>query len=162
MVLASSEGRTPRPIRWNVITALQSDGLRSKENYVNEKLRCRCDAAARRLARQAWRIDGSNSHSSIETAGASHRAKMLRCPQTAKLQAHNEDTLNCRRKAHIEGCGNLRRNQAAVSTGRSMGDIDRPIYDIEALLSCPHANPKILSKTSMPGIQSSDWLRKGL
>jgi hypothetical protein len=43
-----------------------------------------------------------------------------------------------------------------------MEDIDHPIYDIEALLSCPHANPKVLSETSMPGIQTSDWLRKVL
>jgi hypothetical protein len=84
---------------------------------------------------------------------------MLRCPQTANLQAHDEDTLNCRRNAHIEGCGNLHRDEAAVSTSRSTGDID--CLDIEALLSCPHANPKVLSDTSMPGIQTSDWHWKG-
>jgi hypothetical protein len=37
----------------NLITALQSGDLRSIENYVNKKLRCRCGDAAQWLARQA-------------------------------------------------------------------------------------------------------------
>jgi hypothetical protein len=36
-----------------------------------------------------------------------------------------------------------------------MANIDRPMDDNEALLSCPHANPKFHSETQMPRMQIS-------
>jgi hypothetical protein len=80
---------------------------------------------------------------------------MLRSSQLANLQALDEDTVNCERQAHKQGCGDWRRERYAVSPDDSMADIDRPMDDIEALLSCPHANPKSLSETQTLGIQTS-------
>ena len=49
----------------------------------------------------------------------------------------------------------LRRDGCADSPGDSMADINRRMDDIEALLSCPHANSKFLSETQMLGIETS-------
>jgi hypothetical protein len=48
-----------------------------------------------------------------------------------------------------------RRDGSADSSDDSVEDIDFLKNNIEALLSCPHANPIFLSETQMPGMQIS-------
>jgi hypothetical protein len=45
------------------------------------------------------------------------------------------------------------RDGSADSSGDSVGKVDFLKNKIEALLSCPHANPKFTSETQMPGVQ---------
>lgn len=54
-----------------------------------------------------------------------------------------------------------RRDGFANSSGDSVGDIDFLKDYTEALLSCPHANPKFLSETQMPGMQFCAVALKG-
>jgi len=122
--------------------------LRSTENYLNEKLRCRCDAAARWLARQARGNDRLNSHSR-ETPEASQRTKVLRCSQLANIQVFDEDDVNGRQTVREREIAESRRDGRAVSPGDAVEDIDLPIANTEALLSCPHANPKCHSETQI-------------
>jgi hypothetical protein len=138
----------------DLITALQNSGLRSTENYLNEKLRCRCDAAARWLARQARGNDRLNSHSR-ETPEASQRTKVLRCSQLANIQVFDEDDVKDEQTVRKREIAESRRDGRAVSPDDSVEDIDLLVAYIEALLSCPHANPKFLSETQMPGMQIS-------
>jgi hypothetical protein len=132
----------------NLITALQNGGLRSTEDYVNEKLRCRCDVAARRLARQARANDRLNSHS-IETPEASQRTKVLRRSQFANVQAFDEDDVKGGRIASQRKIASLRRSGSADSPDGAVGDIDLLTDNIEALLSCPHTNPMFRTETQM-------------
>jgi hypothetical protein len=53
------------------------------------------------------------------------------------------------------GIAESRRGGSADSSGDSIGEIDFVNNNIEALLSCPHANPKFSSETQMPGVQLS-------
>ena len=48
-----------------------------------------------------------------------------------------------------------RRDRSADASDDSVQEIDFLKDYIEALLSCPHANPKFLSETQMPGMQLS-------
>jgi hypothetical protein len=121
---------------------------------VNKKLRGRCDAAALWLARQRREDDCSTSHLQ-ETPQAPQRAKLLRCSQLANVQAVDEDDMNDRRRACKHEPADLRRDGSAASSGDSMADINRRIDDVEALLSCPHANPKFLSETQICWLQFS-------
>ena len=121
---------------------------------MNKKLRGRCDAAALWLARQRREDDCSTSHLQ-ETPQAPQRAKLLRCSQLANVQAVDEDDMNDRRRACKHEPADLRRDGSAASSGDSMADINRRIDDVEALLSYPHAFPRFLSETQMPGIQTS-------
>jgi hypothetical protein len=43
-----------------------------------------------------------------------------------------------------------------------MANIDRPMDDVQALLSCPHANPKAHQKHKFPERYAAQWLLKGL
>jgi len=52
----------------------------------------------------------------------------------------------------------LRRDRSAVSPGGSVADIDLLMADLEAQLSCPHANPKLFQKHKCPGCKSAQWL----
>jgi hypothetical protein len=137
-----------------LITALQNSGLRSTENYVNGKLRCRCDAAARRLARQARGNDVHNLHS-LQTPEASQRTKLLRRFQLANVQALDEDDVKDVQTVREGGIAGSRRDGSAVSPNDAIEEIDLLMANIEALLSCPHANPKFSSETQMPGTEIS-------
>jgi hypothetical protein len=138
----------------NLITALQNGGLRSTDNYVNEKLRRRRDATAQRLARQAQGNDRLNSHL-LEAPEASLRTEVLRRSQLASVQALDEDEVKNWQTASKRKIASLRRGESAISPDDAVEDIDLRMTNIEALLSCPHANPKFLSETQMPGKQFS-------
>jgi hypothetical protein len=144
----------------DIITALQSNGLRSTENCVDEKLRCRCDAAARWLARQARGNGRLNSHSQ-ETPKAPQRAKVLRRSHFANVQALDEDDVKDEQTVRKREIAESRRYGSADSSDNSVEEIDFLKNYIEALLSCPHANPKFLSETQMPGMQFSAVALKG-
>lgn len=80
---------------------------------------------------------------------------MLRCSQLANVQALDEDNVKDERTERKRTISDLRRDGSAVSPGDAVEDIDLLMADIEALLSCPHANPKPLSETQMPRLQIS-------
>jgi hypothetical protein len=80
---------------------------------------------------------------------------MLRCSQLAKVQALDEDDVKDEQTARKHEVADLRRDGSADSSGDSVEEIDFLKNGIEALLSCPHANPKFLSETQMPGMQFS-------
>jgi hypothetical protein len=82
-------------------------------------------------------------------------AEMLRRPQLEKLQALDEHAVNCECKAREQGGGDMHRDQSVIWPDDSLEDIDVRRNDIEALLSCPHANPIFLSETQIPGMQIS-------
>jgi hypothetical protein len=150
----SARETNPKRIRLDLITALQSSGLRSTKDYVNKKLRCRCNVAARWLARQARGNDRLNSHSP-ETPEASQRAKVLRHSQLANIQVFDEDDVKVEQTVRKRETADLRRDGSADSPGGVVEDIDFLNDYFEALLSCPHAIPKFLSETQMPAMQFS-------
>jgi hypothetical protein len=80
---------------------------------------------------------------------------VLRCSQLANLQVFDEDDVNDEQTVREHDTAESRRDGRAVSPGDAVGDIDLMMPNIEALLSCPHANPKFLSETQMPGMQLS-------
>jgi hypothetical protein len=141
----------------DLITALQNSGLSSTKDYVNKKLRCRCNAAARWLARQARGNDRLKSHS-LETLEASQRAKVLRCSQLANIQVFDEDDVKDEQTVRKRETADLRRDGSADSPGDAVEEIDFLKDDIEALLSCPHANPNFFQKHKCPGCNSAHWL----
>ncbi len=49
----------------------------------------------------------------------------------------------------------LRRDGPAASPDDAVEEIDLMMANIEVLLSCPHANPKFLSETQIPGMPFS-------
>jgi hypothetical protein len=128
--------------------------LRSTENYVNKKLRCRCDLAALWLARQARGNDRLKSHS-IETPEACQQTRVLRSSQFANVQAFDEDNVKDERTVRKRETAESRRDGSAVSPDDSAQDIGSLMDDIEALLSCPHTNSIFLSETQMHGIEIS-------
>ncbi len=79
----------------------------------------------------------------------SQRAQTLRCSQFANVQALDEDIVKDERTERKRTISDLRRDEPAVSPGDAVEDIDLLMADIEALLPCPHANPKFLSETQM-------------
>jgi hypothetical protein len=145
----------------DLITALQSCGLRSTENDVDEKLRCRCDVAAQWLARQARGNDRLNPLV-LETLSASQRAKVPRCSHLANIQAFDEDDVKDEQTVRKREIAESRRDRSADASDDSVQEIDFLKDYIEALLSCPHANPKFLSETQMPGMQFCAVALKGL
>jgi hypothetical protein len=128
--------------------------LRSTENYVNKKLRCRCDLAARWLARQARGNNRLKSHS-IETPEASQPTKVLRCSQFANVQAFDEDNVKDERTVREREIAGPPRDGLADSPDGSAEDIDFLMDDIEGLLSCPHANSIFRSETQIARMQFS-------
>lgn len=53
------------------------------------------------------------------------------------------------RKREIASSG---RDGSTASVDDAVEEIDLMMANIEALLSCPHANPKFLSETQIPGM----------
>jgi hypothetical protein len=121
---------------------------------VNKKLRCRCDAAARWLARQARGNDRLNSHL-LETPEASQRAKVLRCSQLPNVHIVDEDDVKDEQTVRKREIAEPPHDGSADSSDDSENENDFVKNDIEALLSCPHANPKFVSETQMPRVQIS-------
>ena len=95
-----------------------------------------------------------NSHSP-GTPEASQRAELLRCPYLAILQALDEDDVKNEQTACKREIVDLHSERFAVSPGDLVANNDRPMDDVEALLSCHHATPKYLSETQIPGLQFS-------
>jgi hypothetical protein len=87
---------------------------------------------------------------------------VLRCSQFANVQAFDEDDVKDGQKVSKRKNGFLRRDGAAVSPDNEVEDVDLRVTLFEALLSCPHANPKFISETQIPGTESALWLWKGL
>jgi len=80
---------------------------------------------------------------------------MLRRSHFANVQVFDEDGVNNGLTASKRKMASLRRDASADSSDDSVEEIDFLKDYIEALLSCPHANPKFLSETQMPGVQFS-------
>jgi hypothetical protein len=80
---------------------------------------------------------------------------MLRCSHFANIQAFDEDDVKVEQTVRKREIADLRRDGSADSPDDAVEEIDFLKDDIEALLSCPHANPKFLSETQMPGMQFS-------
>jgi len=80
---------------------------------------------------------------------------VLRRFQFANVQAFDEDDVKDGQKVSKHKNGFLRRDRAAVSPDDAVEDVDLLVTLFEALLSCPHANPKFTSETQMPGMQFS-------
>ncbi len=102
-----------------------------------------------------------NAHS-VETPEASQPAKVLRCSPFANVHVFDEDDVNDGQTANKHRIASLRRDGVAVSPDDAVEDSDFLKDEIEALLSCPHANPKFLSETQMPGMQISAVALKDL
>ena len=80
---------------------------------------------------------------------------MPRCSQLPCVHIVDEDDV----KDEVKDEQTVRERGIAESrrggSGDSIGEIDFVNNNIEALLSCPHANPKFTSETQMPGVQPS-------
>ena len=74
---------------------------------------------------------------------------MLRCSHLANVQAFDEDNVKDERTVRKRETADLRRDGSADSPGDAVEDIDLLMANIEALLSCPHANPKFLSEQEL-------------
>jgi hypothetical protein len=85
---------------------------------------------------------------------------VLRCPQFANVQAFDEDNVKDERTERKREISEPRRDGSAVWPDDAVGEIDFLKDYIEALLSCPHANPKFLSETQMPRMQFSALVLK--
>ena len=75
---------------------------------------------------------------------------MLRHSQLANIQVFDEDDVKVEQTVRKRETADLRRDGSADSPGGVVGDIDFLNDYFEALLSCPHANPKSLSETQIP------------
>jgi hypothetical protein len=80
---------------------------------------------------------------------------VLRCSQFANVQALDENDVKDEQTVRKREIAESRRDGSGVSPDDAVEEIDFLKDDIEALLSCPHANPKFLSETQMPGMQLS-------
>jgi hypothetical protein len=113
-------------------------------------VRCCCTAASAPSARKR----SLNSHS-LETPEASQPAKLSRCSHFANVQGFDEYDVKDGQMASKGKIACLRRDASAVSPDDAVEGIDLHGNFFEALLSCPHANPKFVSETQMPGMQFS-------
>lgn len=80
---------------------------------------------------------------------------MPRSSQLANVQALDEDDVKDEQTVRKREIAESRRDRSADASDDSVQEIDFLKDYIEALLSCPHANPKFLSETQMPGMQLS-------
>jgi hypothetical protein len=80
---------------------------------------------------------------------------MPRRSQLANVQALDEDDVKDEQIVRKREIAGSRRDGSAVSPDGAVEEIDFLKDYFEALLSCPHANPKFLSETQMPGMQFS-------
>ena len=78
---------------------------------------------------------------------------MLRRFQLANVQALDEDDVKDVQTVREREIANSRRDGPAVSPDDAVKEIDLLMANIEALLSCPHASPKLTSETQMPRIE---------
>jgi len=83
---------------------------------------------------------------------------MLRCSHFANIQAFDEDDVKVEQTVRKREIADLRRDGSADSPDDAVEEIDFLKDDIEALLSCPHANPNFFQKHKCPGCNSAHWL----
>lgn len=87
---------------------------------------------------------------------------MLRGSQLPKVQAFDEDGVKDEQTVRKREIVGLRRDGSADSPEDSAEEIDFLKDDLEAQLSCPHANPNFVQKHKCLGCKSAQWLWKGL
>jgi hypothetical protein len=80
---------------------------------------------------------------------------VLRCSQLPCVHIVDEDDVKDEQTVREREIAESPRDGSADWSGDSIGEIDFVKNNIEALLSCPHANPKFTSETQMPGLQLS-------
>ena len=80
---------------------------------------------------------------------------MPRRSQLANVHIFDEDDMKDEETVRKREIADLRRDGSADSPDDAVEEIDFLKDYFEALLSCPHANPKFLSETQMPGMQLS-------
>jgi hypothetical protein len=80
---------------------------------------------------------------------------VLRCSQLANVHIFDEDDVKDEQTVRKREIAGSRREGSAVSPDDAGEEIDFLKNYIEALPPCPHANPKFLSETQMPGKQIS-------